>query len=373
MSTNNTIYVGMDVHKEKIVICGYVPEVKLWDPISIPTNNLDAVVRYLKTLHGNYDLNADLVCGYEAGCLGTSIYRYLSSKGINCKIVAPSTILVPAGNKRVKTDSRDAAAIAKSIATDTCKYVCLPTEQDEAVKEFIRMRDDHKLASKKLKQQIKALCLREGLHYNGRENWSQKYIDWLRNVELPSLIRETLNEYLYSLDWIFEKIKRLEKRIEDISKSDAYKDRVKKLCCFAGIKTITAMALICEVGDFSRFPRAECFASFLGLTPGEFSSGEKTKRLSITKAGNSHLRRLLVEASNSYRRTRIPPKSKELKKRQEDVDPQIIQYADKARERLIRRYKDLTQKSMKKANVAVTAIARELAGFIWGMMVGKTN
>lgn len=234
------------------------------------------------------------------------------------------------------------------------------------------MRDDHKLALKKVKQQILAFCLRHGCQYDGtKSHWTQAHINWLRTLKLDGLYAETLEEYLLEYDYLTAKIDRVDRRIEELASEDDYKEKVHKLECFIGIKTHTALSIIVETGDFKRFADAQHFASFLGLTPGEDSSGGDQNRLGITKAGNSHLRTLLTEAAQSYTRGQVGYKSRLLAARQEGNTPAVIAYADKANERLRRKYYRLVLKQGKKANVAKAAIARELACFIWGMMTDK--
>ena len=239
----------------------------------------------------------------------------------------------------------------------------------EQVKEFIRMRDDHRLALKKVKQQILSFCLRHGYRYDGTKNhWTQKHINWLRSLKVEGLYQEILEEYLLTYDYLTAKLERIEKRIEELASEEEYREKVHKLECFLGIKTQTALSVITETGDFKRFPDAQHYASYLGLVPGEDSSGDDRNGLSITKAGNRHVRMLLVEAAQSYSRGQVGHKSKELSARQAGNPPAVIEYADKANERLRRKYYRMILKSGKKTNVAKTAIARELACFIWGMM-----
>ena len=166
-------------------------------------------------------------------------------------------------------------------------------------------------------------------------------------------------------------MERLNRRIEDLAKDDVYEASVKKLCCFLGVKTQTALATIVEVGDFKRFPSAERFASYIGLVPGEDSSGGDQNRLGITKAGNRHVRMLLVEAAQSFSRGQVGYKSAALKQRQAGNAPEVIAYADRANERLRRKYYKMVLGQSKRSNVAKTAVARELACFIWGMMTGN--
>ena len=194
---------------------------------------------------------------------------------------------------------------------------------------------------------------------------------WLHGLELTELDKETLSEYLITYDYLVEKIERLDKRIEELASGERYQEKVKNMGCLLGIKTHTALSMIVEIGDFDRFAKARKFAGFLGLVPSEDSSAEDINRYGITKSGNRHLRRLMVEAAQSYTRGNIGHKSVALKKRQEGCSQEIIAYADKANERLRRRFYKLTLSKGINRNKATTAIARELSCFIWGMMTGN--
>ena len=224
---------------------------------------------------------------------------------------------------------------------------------------------------KKIKQQILAFCLRHSYRYDGKSHWTAAHLKWLRSLTPEALYKEILDEYLLTYQNLSDKLERMDKRIEEIASLEEYREAVKKLCCFIGVRTHTALSVLVEVGDFKRFASAKNFASYLGLVPGENSSGENQTRLGITKAGNSHIRLLLTEASQCYARGKIGFKSKELKSRQSGNTPEVIAYADKANERLRRRYYKMVLGSCKKHNVAKTAIARELACFIWGMMTDR--
>ena len=203
---------------------------------------------------------------------------------------------------------------------------------------------------------------------DGNSHWTAAHINWLKSLTPEALYKEILDEYLLTYTTLSDKLERLDKRIEELAAKDEYKEAVRKLCCFIGVKTHTALSVIVEVGDFKRFASAEKFASYIGLVPGEDSSGDGQTRLGITKAGNRHVRMLLTEASQCYSRGQTGYKSKALKARQDGNTPQVIAYADKANERLRRRYYKMVLSKCKKHNVAKTAIARELACFMWGMM-----
>lgn len=365
---NSITYIGMDVHSTNYTLCAFTIEgQKTFAQTSI-NPNIKELVKYLETLNIRQGGNAEFVCGYEAGCLGYALYHELTAKGYRCVILAPTTI--PTTSVEIKTDKRDARKIAKCLAYGTYSPVYVPSDQDNAIKEFIRMRDDTQSMLKQTKQQINALCLRYGKGYNGNSRWTEKHMQWLRNVKFENaIVQETLSEYLATLEQLCDKVERLDKRIEEFSRMNDYAEKVNKLVCFKGVRTHTAMSLIVETSDFRRFPSAPQYAAFLGLVPGEHSSSDSCHRLPITKAGNSHLRRLLTEAANSYGRARAGRKSANLKQRQQGNAPEVIAYADKANDRLRRKYVRIATRS--KANIAKTAVARELACFVWGMMNDK--
>ena len=268
--------------------------------------------------------------------------------------------------QRIKTDSRDAHLIAQCLSYGGYHPVYIPTEQDDSVKEYLRMRDDHKKALKKIKQQIGMFCIRHGYYYEGTK-WTIAHMKWLKKLELAPMYQETLDEYLASYEEQTAKIERFNARIEEIASQAEYVEKVKKLGCLLGIKTHTALSLIVETGDFTRFAKGNVYAAYLGLAPGEHSSAVKVNRLGITKAGNSHLRLLLVEAAGGICKGAIGHKSKDLRQRQQGNSAEIIAYADKANTRLRSRYYRFIRHG-KKRNVAVAAVARELACFVWGMM-----
>ena len=367
--------IGMDVHSTNYTLCALEPvlgaEDRVFANIQV-TPDYKNILMFIQNLKCKLGMSDDysIECGYEAGCLGYSLYNQLTSAGINCVILAPTTMLTQQG-KRVKTDARDALMIAQCLAYGGYHPVYIPSETDDSVKEYLRMRDDHKLALKKVKQQIIAFCLRHGHHYIGTK-WTHKHISWLKKIELPALYRETVDEYLATYDEQTAKIERFDKRIEEISNQKEYQKKVKELGCLLGIKTHTALSLIVENGDFDRFAKGNTYAAYLGLAPGEKSSGDHINRTGLSKAGNSHLRRLLIESARGICKGAIGHKSKELKSRQEGNKADVIAYADKANTRLRSRYYKMIRHGKKK-NVAVAAIARELACFVWGMMTDNIS
>ena len=321
----STLFVGMDVHKETFTLCCYDMEHdKVFHTQKVESDYM-LVLKYLNAVRSSVGQDVQFVCGYEAGCIEYTLYRQLTRYGVNCVILAPTTMMKTAGKKTIKTDKRDAANIAKCLAYHTYSPVHIPTEQDEQVKEYLRMRDDHKLALKKVKQQILAFCLRHGFTYTGSKNhWTAAHIAWLKALKPEGLYGEILSEYLLTYQTLSDKLERLDARIEELAADPAYFKAVKKLCCFLGIKTHAALTTIVEVGDFQRFSSAERFSSYLGLVPVESSSGESQTRLGITKAGNCHVRTLLIETAQCFGRGQIGHKSVALKKRQEGNTPEVI-------------------------------------------------
>lgn len=361
----------MDVHTSNYTLCCYSMETDKTFALVQVEPDYKEIVKYLERIKREQGENVRFICGYEAGYLGYSLQRQLADKGIECVILAPSTIPQTSGN-RVKTDKRDAENISRCLAYGTYRAVYVPDEEDDAVKEYIRMRNDIKLQLKSLKQQIIAFCTRHGYRFEGRSYWTQKHLMWLEKLVFnKSVYKETLTEYLALYFVLTEKIEVYDLRIKEFSETERYKDNVKKLECFSGIATNTAMSFLTEVGDFHRFATAQQFSAYLGLVPGECSSGNRQCRTNITKAGNSHLRRLLVEAAQHYSRGAIGKKSKIIKAKQQGNSTEVIAYADKANERLKRKYHRIAFRS--KGNVAKTAVARELACFIWGMMTDRIS
>ena len=357
----------MDVHKEIFSLACYTFDKDKVEYEQTIKSDYKLVLKYVEQVRKRYPEGTEFICGYEAGCLGYSLYHQLNDHDLECKILAPTTMAITNTN-HIKTDRRDAANIARCLAFHTYSEVYVPDEEDNSIKEYMRMRDDQKDMLKKIKQQILAFVLRSGRKFEGGKSyWTIAHLKWLRALDLEEIDKETLSEYLITYDYLVEKIERFDKRIEEFASNKKYQAKVKNMCCLIGIKTHTALSLVVEIGDFKRFEKAQKFSGFLGLVPSESSSGGSTNRYSITKAGNSHLRRLLVEAAQAYTRGAVGHKSKALKQRQQGCSPEVIAYADKANERLRRKFYKMTLTNGINRNVAATAVARELACFIWGM------
>ena len=371
-------YFGMDVHTNYTAIAISLKDnvndtYEVVDTISVNSAAADDIIKaiapYMNPRPAIANPIQQTVMGYEAGCLGFSLQRDLTANGYNCVILAPSTMAVsPLGRSVFKNDKRDAKAIAKCLADHNYAKVFVPDIGDNAVGEYIRMRDDAQDFVVVIKQQICSFCHRHGFHYSAGAHWTAKHYKWLKSLTFEhEVLRENLNERLLLLEKLEEKVALYDQRIQEYSESKQYQEKVKKLGCFIGMGTNTALAFVTEIGDFSRFKSSAEFSSFIGLVPGEHSSNGNGPGMGITKAGNGHLRKMLILASQSMCRGSVGAKSRELKRRQKGMSEEVIDYADRGNERLRRRYYRLIQKG-KCRNVAVTAVARELACFIWGMM-----
>ncbi|MBO5570285.1 MAG: IS110 family transposase [Clostridia bacterium] len=372
---NRIIKIGMDVHSTNYTLCAMEPTVgaedRVFGEIQVAPDYKEIIlfIESLKMKLGFHD-DYSIECGYEAGCLGYTLYHQLTNAGIKCVILAPTTMLSTKG-KRIKTDKRDARLIAQCLCYGGYHPVYIHTKEDDAVKEYIRMRDDHKQILKSLKQQINAFVLRHGYQYSGTK-WTIKHVIWLSKLDLDPMYRETLNEYMASYEEQESKIERYDKRIEEIAAEERYQENARKLGCLLGISTHTALSLVVETGDFKRFAKGNIYAAYLGLAPGEHSSSTSVNRLGISKAGNTHIRCLLVEAARSICKGAVGHKSKRLRARQIGQSAEVIAYADKANTRLRSKYYRMIRHGKAK-NVAVAAVARELACFIWGMMSGNIS
>ncbi len=364
------IYIGMDVHSTSFSLCALVLTDELESRFFAESKTKadpESVVKYINNLRSRLSTDdVEFITGYEAGCLGFSLYSRLKERGIKCYILAPTTMPAAKGGKRVKTDGRDAGDIASCLAFNTCSFVHVPSAEDIAVRDYIRMRNDHRDMLKRIKQQINAMALRHGFHYE-KTKWTGPHLKALRELELSELDRESLNEYLTTYEQLLAKIEAFDTRIEELSRKPAYDAPVKRPACFCGISRQRAAAVISEVSDFNRFTSPKNFAAFIGLVPGEQSSGEGIKRTGLTKAGNVHLRREFIEASQSICRGQIGHKSKALAARQKGCPTEVTAFADKANERLRRKYYRMINKG-KNRNTAVAAAARELCCFVCAMV-----
>ena len=361
------LYTGLDVHKKTIFIAIFRDHETEACILIEKKNDKSELKKYFNKLKEK----GHVICCYEAGPTGFELYRFLKKIGIDCIIAVPSLLPKRPGDK-IKNDRRDAIDLARTLRNGDIVSVNVPSESDEAVRDYIRMRGDFKDDLRKKKQQLLHFLLRHDKKYIDQgEYWTQKHRIWIKSQTFSQdLLKDILNEYYAAIINLEDRIKLLEEKIEEISIKDEYRNDVNRLKCFKGIDTLTSLSFVVEICDFKRFNKAEQFMGFLGLTPSENSTGDKRRQGGITKCGNSHLRKLLIESSWHYRY--YNGISKRLSARRKGQSPEIIAYADKAGNRLNKKYVKLCFKG-KNSNVAVTAVARELSGFIWGAMTGNIN
>ena len=275
-------YIGLDVHTTNYTICsfnGY--DGKYFGEVTVKPE-YQQIEKYVKRLQRQYEPGHRFLCGYEAGYLGYSLFHELKSVGIECVILAPSTMCDTKTNRQIKTDPRDARNIANCLAYGLYSAVHVPTGQDDAVKEYMRMRDSAAAELKAIKQQILAFCVRHGKRFEGKSTWTKKHLDWLDKLDYGNpILQNAFWEYLRRCYHAQEMQDIYDAQIAEYAQMEEYWQKVSELRCLIGIETHTALALITEVSDFRRFGKADQFAAYLGLIPGEHSSAEKTNRLGM--------------------------------------------------------------------------------------------
>lgn len=358
-----TTHVGLDVHAERIVVAALAGQAREPTITDIP-NNEKALRRTFKRLSREaYELR----CCYEAGPCGFEVYRLLTSMGIDCQVIAPSLIPVRSGD-RVKTDRRDAAKLARLYRAGELVTITVPTPEREAVRDLVRARDDVRIDLTAARNRLTKFLIRHGRSYEaGKRAWTLGYWKWLRTLRFErDCERLTFEHYVHQVEHQLERRADLDRRLEAVAVTEPYAPAVAKLTCLRGIRTLSAMVLLAEIGDFRRFDSPRQLMAFVGLVPREYSSGGKERRGGITKTGNSHVRRILVEAAWAYRhRPQLGPRTKVALASQ---PPSVTTYTKKAQVRLHRRFTLLLSRG-KKAPLVAAAIARELCGFTWGLMV----
>lgn len=355
-------YLGMDVHKKFISIAiaeeGRDNEVRYYGRIP---NTMEQVGKLCRQLISQ---GVELRCVYEAGPCGYELYRYLNGNGIDCQVVAPSKIPRKSGD-RVKTDKRDAMQLATLHRAGELTAVYVPDPADEALRDLVRAREDANQDGRRGKQRLGAFLLRHNIQYSGKTKWTKAHFNWLADISMGHPAQQiTLQEYIDNVQRCEERVKRLTDQVRQLSSECRLSPLISALQSMRGISLIVASVLAAELGDLRRFPRPGKLMGYLGLIPSEHSSGGKIQRGSITKTGNGHARKALVEAAQAYR---LPArKSRAIQKRQEGLPEEIRQIAWKAQLRLCGRYGQMTARG-KNANLTKTAIARELAGFAWAV------
>lgn len=358
----NVLFVGLDVHKESIEVAiaegGRNGEVRRYGKISGELKALDKVIRKLQSSGKHLELV------YEAGPCGYVIYRHLKQKGFSCIVAAPSMIPKKSG-ERIKNDPRDAESLARLHRAGELTKAYVPLEDDEAMRDLTRGREDAKVAETKSKQRLGAFLLRHGIRYKGKTKWSQMFRNWLADQKMAHPAQQIVfQEYVDAWDESKKRVERLTGQIEALMPKWRMAPMVEALQALRGVSLIVAATTIAEVGDLRRFGHPCELMAYLGLVPSQHSSGTKEKRGRITKTGNGHVRRVLVEGAWAYR---FPArKSRTIMKRQEKLPQKIKEIAWKAQLRLCSKFWRFLERGKEKQKI-VTAVARELAGFMWAI------
>lgn len=350
------LWVSLDVHKFSIVAATLPPAGGKPEVSRIETTER-AIRRFIDRLGGPEGL---AVC-YEAGPGGFALWRLLTRIGVACDVLAPSLVPVRAGD-RVKTDRRDAKKLVGLYRAGLLRFVFAPTAETEGLRDLLRCRDDLRCARTAARHRVLKQLLRHGrIFRDGKTAFSLKHRRWINAQRLDDpLAQLALEQLLVHLDGVERQLSTLDARLEQIAAGERWGWQVKILTRFRGISTLTALGLIAEIGDFARFGHPRELASWLGITPSEYSSGDQQHRGHITKAGNRHARRLLIEAAWHYRHAPRRPAS----------GPQPDERAWQAQVRLHHRYRHLTDHG-KRSTVVNVAIARELVGFLWAAMTNQ--
>lgn len=353
-------YVGLDVSSASIQVALLRPGDEAVDEERIP-NTAEAVSALVR----RWGRPAAIRACYEAGPNGYDLQRQLARLGVDCQVIAPALIPVRPGS-RVKTDRRDARNLCRLFRAGELTAVRVPDLEDEAVRDLLRLREDLGEDILRARHRLSKFLLRHGRIWSGGDRWTDRHLAWIRAQRLAVADLDTaLAEHLSALELRLAQRDRLHRELLLTARRPRYADAVQRLSALRGIAALSALTLVVEVGDFRRFASAPAFMAFTGLVPGEHSSGAERRQGAITKSGNAHLRRILVEAAWAYRRR--PARTRERLKRLAGQPPAVLAAALRAEEHLHRAYWSIVNRR-KRTTVAAVAVARGLAGFVWAVM-----
>jgi transposase len=353
-------FVGLDVHKDSISVALLRPGQDDPDQERIP-NTPEEVRR----LVGRWADPARVRVCYEAGPCGYELQRQLRSLGVDCVVIAPALTPRRPGD-RVKTDRRDARKLCRLFRAGELTTIRIPPPDEEAVRDLLRLREDLGEDILRARHRLSKFLLRHGRVFRDTTNWTKAHWSWIRaqRFDLP-LLERLRDEHVVAIEMRIAQRDQLDRELHAIALTLPYAAAVRRLSALRGVRTLTALTLIVEVGDFARFGSAAEFMGFTGLVPSEYSSGGRRQQGAITKTGNSHLRRVLVEAAWAYRSR--PASSRERSSRRVDQPAAVLALSVAVEQRLYRRYWRIVQRG-KLSQVAAVAIARELAGAVWALM-----
>lgn len=362
MSTSNLLFVGMDVHKESVMIAVL--------PQGVSEARVERVMndpRKLRRVFDRLGREGEIRACYEASGAGYVLHRWLREWGLHCDIAAPSLTPIRRGQRR-KHDKRDAIELARLHRAGELVLIRIPSEAEERVRDLVRCRETLQRESTKSRHYILKFLQRRGLIYREGHHWTQKHFRWLRALLSRGILTDedavVFGEYLALLEYKLARRDELDRQIEELSVRPAYREAVGRLRCLRGLDTHSAMVLVSEIGDFRRFESPRELMAYVGLVPSEHSSGERERRGSITKAGNSHCRHVLVQAAWKYQHR--PAVGDVLRRRQVGQPPGVVAHAWKAQHRLYKLFHRVAFRRPRQ--VAAVAVARELVGFAWAVL-----
>lgn len=353
-----TRFVGLDVHRDSIVAAVFAPLGEAIDTVVLPHETVK-----LRAFFARLQKEHSVVAAYEAGGFGFGLMRAMASWGVPCIVAAPSLIPSRPGDL-VKTDRRDARKIGSALRAHQLVAVHVPSEGEERVRSLVRARESLQRDVHVSQQRVLKLLQLRGISYREGKRWTAKFMAWLKQAPLEGHDRRVLDTHLAQRALNVQLRDDLAREIERVSTDEGFWARraVLRLRCLHAVDTTTAMTLVAEIVDASRFSSPRSLMSYAGLTPSEFSSGDSVRRGGITRAGSGRLRRIVIEAAWHYR---FPPR-KSPNPRWEGQDAQTIAFAQRAHARLHARLARLRDR--KDAKTAVTAVAREFLGFVWALM-----
>jgi transposase len=363
-NSTSTSWVAMDTAAESIQVAIFRgDEATPGEEFEVGTD-ARGIGRLKKKLEKEKETGA-VKCVYEAGPCGYGLYRTLNASGYDCQVIAPSLTPRKQG-ERVKTNRLDARRLGLYYRGGQLTPVRIPDEQQEALRDLLRARDDVRRNLQQSRQRLSGCLLRHGYHFKEGNPWTRKHWAWVRAIRLDEqTVQMVVDEYIAAVEILIEQIKRFDQKIQEISQRPEYAAKVAAYSVLRGIKTLGAMTIIAEGGDLRQYGSAPQFMGSIGIVPGEHSTGGRQKRGSITKTGNAYLRRILVEAGWSYQRRLHSGVT--IQKRRHNQPEALLSIARKADHRLHGKFFKLQFRYNKKAVIANVAVARELAGFIWAI------
>src|SRR5512135_404516 len=359
------LYLGLDVHKDSITIAiaqdGRNGELRLFGTITNDLGRLEQALSRIRKAHPG----ALLEVAYEAGPCGFVIARRLKQLKVPCLVAAPSLIPKKSGSP-FKTDKRDARGLARLLRAGELTAVYIPEPTDEAIRDLCRARTDAVDDLRRCRHRLKGFLLRHGYRYQGKANWTEAHMRYLRELVLPHpAMKAILEEYLQGIDAPYQRVQRIEATMLTLLDTWRLKPAVEALMAFRGFQLVAAMITVSELGDIHRFAHPRQLMTYLGLVSTEDSSGPRQRLGKISRCGNGHQRWILTECAEHYV---LPPKvSKELCRRQEGQPPEVLALSWKAQNRLHLRFSRLLARRLPR-NKAKVAVARELCGFVWALL-----